>query len=136
MQVLSSKARIGFVQSLLGISTGWSGGTHLVRLLGPKQALSLLASGRVLRAGEALQLGLADAILEHEDPDTLLLGCEQWLRENYLKGYTCSIRAAKRIAYTVYDCHYAEALDRERAIFAELWGAKDHLEALAKVLKK
>merc|ERR1719370_1570969 len=63
-RLMHPDSRIGFVQSTMGVAPGWGGGARLVRLLGRNKALKLIASGKVLRASEALTIGLADEVLE------------------------------------------------------------------------
>ena len=50
----------------MGVAPGWGGGARLVRLVGRNKALKLIATGKVLRAGEAVALGLADEVLDEE----------------------------------------------------------------------
>jgi ethylmalonyl-CoA/methylmalonyl-CoA decarboxylase len=64
-RVLTSTARIGFVQSTLGLSCGWGGATHLCRLINRRIALHLLISGRVLDAQEAHARGLCEHVRAH-----------------------------------------------------------------------
>ena len=55
---------IGFVQSKLGISTGWGGGSRLVKIIGKRKALQLLATAAILKYSTASQYGLVDGELQ------------------------------------------------------------------------
>lgn len=59
----SESAKIGFVHIKVGVCCGWGGGARLIQLVGPSRALEMLSSGRLIDAEEALQLGLANAIV-------------------------------------------------------------------------
>ncbi|CAN0510356.1 unnamed protein product, partial [Phaeothamnion confervicola] len=54
-------ARIAFVQGTLNIAPAWGGGTDLMRLVGPAQALRLLCRADLVAVEEALSLGLIQA---------------------------------------------------------------------------
>ncbi len=55
---------IGFVQSKLGISPGWGGGTRLVNIIGKRNALRLLSTATTLSQSAAMDVGLADGYLD------------------------------------------------------------------------
>ena len=59
-------AEIGFVQSKLGISTGWGGGSRLVKIIGKRKALQLLASANILSYSAASQCGIVDGELKND----------------------------------------------------------------------
>ena len=60
----SAKALVGLTETRLGIIPGAGGTQRLVRLVGVAQAIGLVCEGRVLKAGEALALGLIDDLVE------------------------------------------------------------------------
>jgi 3-hydroxyacyl-CoA dehydrogenase len=57
-------ARIGLPEVHLGLLAGAGGTQRLPRLIGPKAALDLMVSGRMVGATEALSLGVIDALAE------------------------------------------------------------------------
>jgi 3-hydroxyacyl-CoA dehydrogenase/enoyl-CoA hydratase/3-hydroxybutyryl-CoA epimerase len=59
----SPGARLGLPEVRLGIHPGFGGTVRLIRQIGPLQALSLLLSGRSIRAGQARRIGLVDYVV-------------------------------------------------------------------------
>ncbi len=62
----SAKTQIGLPEVQLGILPAWGGTTRLPRLIGPKQALDLLLTGRTVTGRKAKRLGLVDEVLPAE----------------------------------------------------------------------
>src|SRR4029079_8670424 len=56
-------ARLGFPEVMLGLHPGLGGTGRLPRLVNPLQAMSMMLTGRTLRARLAKRLGLVDAIV-------------------------------------------------------------------------
>jgi enoyl-CoA hydratase/carnithine racemase len=56
----SVHARFAQSETKLGFVTGWGGSHRLVRRVGLARAKELVFSGRLLEAGEAVQIGVAD----------------------------------------------------------------------------
>jgi 3-hydroxyacyl-CoA dehydrogenase/enoyl-CoA hydratase/3-hydroxybutyryl-CoA epimerase len=59
----SPGARLGLPEVRLGIHPGFGGTVRLIRQVGPRQALSLMLSGRSIRAGQARRIGLVDYVV-------------------------------------------------------------------------
>lgn len=55
--------RIGLPETQLGLIPGWGGCTRLPRMIGLPKALDVILSGRLMKAGEALKLGLVDEVM-------------------------------------------------------------------------
>jgi 3-hydroxyacyl-CoA dehydrogenase/enoyl-CoA hydratase/carnithine racemase len=70
--ISSGVAAVAFPECLLGLVPGWGGTFLLPRLIGPAQALKVivenpLSQNRMLRAAEAMSLGIADAMFDPAD---------------------------------------------------------------------
>ncbi len=72
-RLAAAHARIGFIQGKLNITTAWGGGPDLVNLVGSRQALSLLTTSQILKAEEAMQLGLIDCIADSTQSNDQLI---------------------------------------------------------------
>ncbi|CAG2117796.1 unnamed protein product, partial [Medioppia subpectinata] len=95
----------------MGVTTGWSGGTRLVHLLGPTKALDLLASGRVVSADEALAIGFVNHVFDDmTTTDQFIQEIVQWLKEyinctSHSGGYSheAVVYALKNVGYRLID---------------------------------
>ena len=56
-------ARLGFPEVLLGLHPGLGGTVRLPRLINPIEAMTVMLTGRTLRARRAKSLGLVDAVM-------------------------------------------------------------------------
>ncbi|MCC6781044.1 MAG: enoyl-CoA hydratase/isomerase family protein [Hyphomicrobiales bacterium] len=56
-------ARFGFPEVMLGLHPGLGGTVRLPRLINPIEAMSMMLTGRTVRAGRAKALGLVDAVV-------------------------------------------------------------------------
>lgn len=144
-RLMHPDARIGFVQSTMGVAPGWGGGARLVRLLGRNKALKLIASGKVLRASDALAIGLADEVLSDDSEEstssssTTSSSSHDAAAEfiSQLVGTKDSnvVRTAKMISTVAAEETLDQALEVERTLFAAVWGGKAHLDAMAGNIK-
>ena len=66
-RVLGAGAKIGQPEILLGVIPGAGGTQRLARLVGPAKAKDLVFTGRHVGAEEALEIGLADAVVPDDE---------------------------------------------------------------------
>ena len=66
MRIAAPQATLGLPEVTLGVVPGAGGTQRLPRLIGIADAVALISEGRVIRAAEALDLGMVDAV--EEDP--------------------------------------------------------------------
>ena len=59
---------IGFLQGSLNITTAWGGGPDLIERIGSAPALRLMATAEILKAPEALEIGVVDALTDESLP--------------------------------------------------------------------
>ena len=111
MAVATRDARFGFPELKLGLLPSVSA-PYVVDAMGPRQAQLLLATGRQIDAGEALRLGLVQAIAA--DDAELSAIAEQLSRD----AMACAPEAAaeaKRLAWRVWGRPFDHALMDEAA---------------------
>jgi 3-hydroxyacyl-CoA dehydrogenase len=68
-RIASDSAKIGLPEARLGIVPGAGGTQRLPRLIGIAAAVDLIASGRIVSAGEAFSLGIVDRVIAGDAVD-------------------------------------------------------------------
>ncbi len=124
--------KIGFIQINIGITTGWGGGTRLLKLLGRSKALSMLLTGNRIDTSLAHRLGFIDELYPlHDLEDQTMRFAERIASRNLnvTKGY---IEMANRMEAVNKD---NELINAEIEQCAQLWESDDHLHAVEKFLK-
>lgn len=66
IRLASAKAKFGQPETGLGIIPGFSGTHRLPRLVGPAKAKELIYTGEIIKADEALRIGLVNGVTEPE----------------------------------------------------------------------
>ncbi|MDP6691338.1 MAG: enoyl-CoA hydratase/isomerase family protein [Alphaproteobacteria bacterium] len=131
-RVFAPHARIGFIQGRLNITSAWGGGIDLMRLVGPARALRMLSRTELLTAGDAMAIGLADAVGD-EDLD----GALSAFLKPMLKQSPHVMRAFKALNLAQRNgASRQELLDLETSNFAAAWVHDDHWDAAEGILKK
>lgn len=134
-RVMSSQAKIGFVQIKMGLATAWGATTRLTGLLGRRKAIDLLCSAKILSPGEAQELGLVDYVIPRICHDETR-EAQKWLQENFCKFDTNVMRTMKSLVVNAdVNVDLTTALDNERKLFAPTWGGAVQRRALAANIK-
>ena len=133
-RLFTRNGEIGFVQGRMGVVTGWGGGTRLVQLLGQQKALELLLTSRQAAASEAVELGIANGIVNSLEFSEAVEETKNWLQVK-LKHDPHIIHALKHIVATARAVPYEASLENERRVFAMLWGGKSNKRALEQNIK-
>ena len=128
----SSRAKFGQPEVGLGIIPGFSGTYRLAKLIGQGMAKELIYSGRVIKADEALRIGLVNAVYE---PDELMPKVQE-LAAQIAKNAPIAVRNAKQCINRNYDMNRKEALRLENNLFAQCFETEDQKNGMAAFLKK
>ena len=128
----SSKAKFGQPEVGLGIIPGFSGTYRLPKLIGQGMAKELIYSAKVIRADEALRIGLVNAVFE---PEELMSKAEE-LAALILKQAPFAVSAAKRCVNENYDLSRTEGLALENELFAECFATEDQKTRMDNFLHK
>ncbi|ORT54789.1 enoyl-CoA hydratase-related protein [Frankia sp. KB5] len=121
VRVLAEDARVGQPEILLGVIPGAGGTQRLPRLIGPSRAKDLIFSGRQVRAAEAAEIGLADAVV----PAGEVYVQAKRIAGRYTNGPAMALAAAKQAVDDGAEIALAEALRLEAALFAGLFATED-----------
>jgi enoyl-CoA hydratase/carnithine racemase len=120
-RVLGTSAKIGQPEIQLGVIPGAGGTQRLTRLVGPAKAKDLVFTGRHVGAEEALEIGLADAVV----PDDEVYATAMAMARKFAAGPPLALAAAKRAIDDGLDGPLADGLALESRLFAELFGTED-----------
>lgn len=131
MRIASENARFGQPEVNLGLIAGYGGTQRLPRLIGRGKATELLLTGDMVKADEALRLGLAN----HVVPQPELLDFTQKLLEKiYAKSPLAIALTLDAIQAGVEN--YEDGMDLEAKHFAKAVGSHDGREGTAAFLEK
>jgi enoyl-CoA hydratase/carnithine racemase len=106
-------ARIGLIESQLGILPGAGGTQRLTRLLGRGRALELLLEGRLCEADEAVAIGLAHRACE----PARLLGEAVEYGQRLASRSPAAVRGIKRCIYEGSELPFQASLRLETEMF-------------------
>jgi enoyl-CoA hydratase len=130
-RVMAEGADIGFVHARLGITTAWGGARYLLQLVGYPMALELLATGRVLNAQEAKEIGLVDHVTAPGAALSTALDLARIMAQHPVEA----VRAAKRLLHFALVSPLV-AKHAERRLFAGLWDSEFRRQAVARFLNR
>lgn len=120
-RIAGTTARLGQPEVLLGIIPGGGGTQRLARLVGPAKAKDLIFTGRQVRAGEALAMGLVDEVVEAGTELDRALDKASALAG----GAVVAQGLAKRAIDRGLDITLNGGLDLEQQLFAEAFTTDD-----------
>ena len=124
MRVADVRARIGFKQVRMGVTTAWGSVPRLVALVGAGTAARLLYSAQEIGAAEAKLLGLVDEVTENGLARTTALA---WASDIAL-GSPKAIAETKRLLRETTAAGDVRALERQ--VFVDTWSGPDHRDAV------
>jgi enoyl-CoA hydratase/carnithine racemase len=131
-RVIAEDAKLGQPEIKLGIIPGAGGTQRLARLVGPAKAKELIFSGRMVDAGEALAIGMADRVVA---PDRVYAEALEMVK-GYVGGPAQALRAAKLAIDGGLDRDLAAGLSWESELFAALFATDDKREGMDAFVSK
>lgn len=132
IRIGSTNAQFGETFVNLGIIPGDGGAWFLTRIVGPQRAAEMTLTGRIVKAEEAVSLGI---LLEAVDPDDLLPRAKK-LAARIGEKPPQAIRYAKRLLKMAQRQGIEEHLDLCSAFQAICHKTEDHQEALTAFFEK
>jgi enoyl-CoA hydratase/carnithine racemase len=130
-RVLGASAKIGQPEILLGVIPGAGGTQRMARLVGPAKAKDLIFTGRHVAADEALEIGLADAVV----PDDEVYSTAMAMARKLSAGPPLALAAAKRAIDEGLEQPISEGLALESRLFAELFDTEDQKVGMSSFLE-
>jgi enoyl-CoA hydratase len=127
----SSSARFGQPEVKLGVIPGFGGTQRLVRRVGMSVALDLCLTGRMVKADEALRIGLVSRVI---DGDVLEAAIDA--AEGMATLGPVALRLCKRAIHDNADLALSSAQAAERTLFGLCFATDDQSEGMAAFLEK
>jgi enoyl-CoA hydratase len=131
IRIASSNAKMGLPETSLGVIPGYGGTQRLAQLVGRGKANELIFTAGMLKAEEALQWGLVNAMVEQAD---LMNSCEA-MAQKILNNSPMAIAAAIRCV----NAGFASGVNGyhvEIEEFGKSFGTKDFKEGTTAFLEK
>lgn len=132
IRLASEAATLGQPEVGLGILPGWGATQRLTRLVGAGIASELIFTGRRLKAGEARELGLVNAVYPAEE----LMDKVREMAATIAANSPAAVAASKRMIALALDGPLANGLAREAETFALSFGTADQREGMAAFVEK
>ncbi|WP_165989268.1 enoyl-CoA hydratase/isomerase family protein [Streptomyces sp. YIM 98790] len=121
VRIAAENARLGQPEILLGLIPGAGGTQRLSRLVGPSRAKDLIFTGRQVKAGEALAIGLVDRVVP---ADEVYREAQSWAAR-LAAGPAMALRAAKECVDAGLEAGIDTGLALERSWFSALFATED-----------
>jgi enoyl-CoA hydratase len=131
-RIASETAALGFRQIKLGLMSGWGGGPRLIQLVGRSRALRMMLTGELVRARDALAIGLVDEVVPPDQVVERALALAHIIAANA----PLAVRAYKRLANVAVRVPLDEAIAFETELFGPVWASEDHDECVRAFFEK
>jgi enoyl-CoA hydratase len=132
LRIASDRARFGQPEINLGIIPGGGGTQRLAHLVGESKAMEMILTGEMIDAQTALQIGLVNRVVPHEELSQKTLE----LAEKMAEKSPVALRMAKEAVKTAARSTLDEGLRREIDLFALCFSSKDKDEGVRAFLEK
>jgi len=128
----SEKAKFGQPEVKLGVIPGFGGTQRLSRLVGPRAALELLTTGRIVGSDEAKAIGLINDVF----PLDGFLDSVMERLQTILEMGPVAVSTAKLAVHRGLDLPLERVLLMETEMFAGLFATEDQKEGMAAFVEK
>lgn len=132
IRLCSENAVFGQPEVTLGVTPGFGGTQRLMRLIGMGKAKELIYSARTVKAPEALEMGLVNAVYPAEE----LLPAAKKLAARIVKNAPIAVRACKAAMNEGADLPMDEALAAEIREFSGCFDTEDQRRGMTAFLNK
>lgn len=125
-RVIGRTSQIGFPETDMGLFPGAGGTQRLTRLVGVSRAFAVMAFGRRYRGPEALEVGLADEVVDDAD----VLDRAVAVATELAGRPTRALGLLKRCIYEGWNMDLSAGIQREEDAVFELLGTSDVREGI------
>ena len=132
IRLAAETAKFGQPEVGLGILPGFSGTQRLARIVGQGKAKELIFTGKVIKAQEALSIGLVNAVTTPENllPEALAMANAISLNA------PVAVQLSKKAINEGYDLPIEEAIELETRLFAQCFETEDQKQGMAAFIRK
>ena len=128
----SEKAKFGQPEVGLGITPGFSGTQRLPRRVGVAKAKELIFSGKMIKADEAKEIGLVNAVYA---PEALMDGALE-MAKSFTKNAPIAVKYAKACIDRGMQMDIDDGIAVENELFAMCFATADQKEGMGAFLEK
>jgi enoyl-CoA hydratase len=128
----SDTARLGLVETKLGILPGFGGVARLSRRVGKAMAAEMIFGAGQVKADEALRIGLSN----HVHPSAELMNEAKKMAANIAKQGPLAVTAVKRLLREGENCDQRTANTLEQVTFGLVFSSGDKIEGVRAFLEK
>ena len=128
----SEKAKFGQPEVDLGITPGFSGTQRLPRRVGIAKAKELIFSGKMIKAEEAKEIGLVNAVFA---PEELMNGAVE-MAKSFTKNAPIAVKYAKACIDRGMQMDIDDGIALENEMFGMCYATEDQKEGMTAFLEK
>ena len=132
IRIASERAKFGQPEVGLGITPGFGGTQRLSRLVGLGKAKELIFTADIIKAEEALRIGLVNKVV---DPDELMEESLKLANKIASKGQL-AVRYSKTAINRGFETDLETGMIIEKELFALCFATEDQKEAMSAFLEK
>jgi len=132
IRIASDKAKFGQPEAGLGIIPGFSGTQRLPRIVGASKAKELIFTGDMIKADEALAIGLVSKVVAPED---LMPACRE-LAKKIAKNATLAVAYAKAAINYGLETDIETGMAMEQSLFGLCFATDDQKEGMGAFVEK
>jgi enoyl-CoA hydratase len=132
IRIASTKAKFGQPEVGLGITPGFGGTIRLSRLVGIAKAKELIFTGEIIKADEALKIGLVNHLVE---PDELMDKAMD-MASKIAKNAQLAVRYSKAAINKNHEVDVDTAIEIEKDLFALCFASEDQKEGMGAFIEK
>jgi len=132
IRIASTKAKFGQPEVGLGITPGFGGTQRLARFVGIGMAKQLIFTGGLIKADEALRIGLVNKVVE---PEALLEEAKALANEIAAQA-PIAVKLCKAAINKGMQCDIDTAISYESEVFGECFATEDQKEGMNAFIEK
>lgn len=126
IRIASKKAKFGQPEVGLGVTPGFGGTVRLSRLVGIAKAKELIFTGNIIKADEAMDIGLVNKVTE---PESLIEEAME-MANKIAQNAQLAVRYSKQAINRSYDVDIETGMEIERNLFGLCFSTEDQKEGM------